>query len=409
MPSRLAVFLQAKEPLFDRALAELEQRTGQKGTDAALAGEIASKAGRAMAGLGLESDCAGPELYQALIAKVRGQDEHLAATIGGRDPQDVHEMIPLIVRRVEQVQMPRGGWFIKPETAESLLKATPPRSVMKRLGHGTVEELLQKEDLYEIYGALRFAEDADWLNRFNAKYKTLKPADFEPRSIRIVQFDPNKWGDIAEHFIQKKLHNITNLKEMGAICVMPMAIERMPGVTLKVMPLIFHYFNEIRLYSAFFKLVKAKRNFGQVAARTLIADTPDVPLIQGGHIHWRVIQRYFGKLKDESHPEIFEPHVQPEDLHWRKAENLLYQVDPELEMWRDMDYVAVLKDGQTVTFNLMDISLSYSNGLKYEDRYLYHFRESLWNEIFARYMGQGLLEEQLLVKLDNAMIKPESL
>lgn len=409
MPSRLATFLQAKEPLFDHALEELEKRAGKKGIDAALAGEIAQKAGEAASKLGLAPDCSGPELYEALVAKVKEQDEHLANTIGGKDPEDVHEMIPLVVRRIEQVQMPRDGWFIKTEVAEAMLKAMPPEAVMQRLGHKTIEDLLEKEDLYEVYGSLRFAEEADWLNKFNAGYSKLKPSDFEPRNIRIVQFDPNKWGDIAEHFIQKKLHNITNLKELGAICVMPMTIERMPGVTLKVMPLIFHYFNEIRLYSAFFKLMQTKKNFGEIVATTLIADTPDIPLVEKGHIHWRVIQRYFGKLKNESHPEIFEPHVQPEDLHWRKAENLLYQVDSELEMWRDMDYVAVLKDGETVTFNLMDVSLSYSNGLKFADRYLYHFRESLWNEVFARYFGEKILEEQLLVKLDNAMIKPESL
>ncbi|HSX41650.1 MAG TPA: hypothetical protein VLF21_03455 [Candidatus Saccharimonadales bacterium] len=409
MRSRLATFLQAKEPLFDQALQELEKRTGKKGIDAALAGEIAQKAGSVISDLGLDAGCSGPDLYKALVERVKRQDEHLAHTIGGHDPEDVHEMIPLVVRRIEQVQMPRDGWFIKTEVAEGMLKSMPPKAVMKRLGHDSLEGLLEKEDLFEIYGSLRFAEEADWLNKFNAKYSKLKPADFEARNIRIVQFDPNKWGDIAEHFIQKKLHNITNLKELGAICVMPMTIERMPGVTLKVMPLIFHYFNEIRLYSAFFKLMQPKKNFGQIVAETLIADTPDIPLIDHGHIHWRVIQRYFGKLKNESHPEIFEPHVQPEDLHWRKAENLLYQVDPDLAMWRDMDYVATLKTGETVTFNLMDVSLSYSNGLKFEDRYLYHFRESLWNEVFARYFGQKELEEQLLMKLDNAMIKPETL
>jgi len=63
----------------------------------------------------------------------------------------------------------------------------------------------------------------------------------------------------------------------------------------------------------------------------------------------------------------------------------------------------------TVTFNLMDISLSYSNGISYPERYLYHFRESLWNEVFARYMGEKVLEEMLLEKLDNAIIKPEVL
>jgi hypothetical protein len=57
----------------------------------------------------------------------------------------------------------------------------------------------------------------------------------------------------------------------------------------------------------------------------------------------------------------------------------------------------------------MDVSLSYSNKESYENRYVYHFRESLWNEIFMRYMGHKNLEDQILKQLDNDMIAPEKL
>src|SRR6185312_2724406 len=145
-------------------------------------------------------------------------------------------------------------------------------------------------------------------------------------------------------------------------------------------------------------------------SETLIADTPNIPLIQNHHIHWRVIQRYYGKIGESAeHPEVFQPHLQPEDLHWRSAEKILYQIDPELHLWCNLDYVGVLKGHDAITFNLMDVVLSYANQVPYEDRYLYHFRESLWNELFARYMGQKELREQLLIKLDNAIVKPEEL
>ena len=279
---------------------------------------------------------------------------------------------------------------------------------MERLGYHLVSQLLDKENIYELMLSLRFAEDADWADEFDATYRGLEPSDFTLREIKVVPFDPTKWGDIAEHFIAKKRHNITHSKEMGAIAIMPMTDAKMTGITLKALPLIIHYFNEIRLYSSFFKLMQGKRNFGEIVANTLIADTPKLPLTQNSEIHWRVIQRYFAKLK-EPHPEIFEPHVQPEDLHWRRAEDVLYEIDPELAFWRDLDYVAVEKGHDTITFALMDVSLSYSNGLNYDDRYLYHFRESLWNELFARYLGEKVLEEQLLTHLDSAMIKPETL
>jgi hypothetical protein len=47
--------------------------------------------------------------------------------------------------------------------------------------------------------------------------------------------------------------------------------------------------------------------------------------------------------------------------------------------------------------------------MSYDERYVYHFRESLWNEIFIRYMNYPILEEQVLKQLDNDMVAPERL
>jgi hypothetical protein len=409
--STIGRFLQAKEPLFDHALHQLELRTHQKGVDIKLAAEIAQTAADRIKKLGLSADATGPELYAALIKQVAAHDDHLAKAIGGTDPSDLTQMIPLIVAAAEAAPLPKDGWFLKEDKAREMLRRTPPMAIMERLGYHLVSRLLESEDIYELFLALRFAETPEWLNGFDRQYLDLTAQDFEPRKIQVVRFDAAKWGDIAEHFIQKKRHNITHSKEMGAIAIMPMKETHMTGITLKVMPLLFHYFNEIRLYSSFFRLMAAKKNFGAIVADTLIADPAHIEVTDNAQIHWRVIQRYFGKLTTEVHPEIFEPHVQPEDLHWRRAEEVLYAIDPELEFWKDLDYVGVFKGEayDAVTFNLMDLSLGYSNAIPYEDRYLYHFRESLWNEVFARYFGEKVLEEQLLQKLDNAVIKPERL
>src|SRR5690348_15219963 len=110
--------------------------------------------------------------------------------------------------------------------------------------------------------------------------------------------DHDKYVDLATHFVEKKLHNITHTKEMGVIVVVPMHAERMKGITLKSLPLIFHYINEIRLYSAFFKLKQVNHNFGETVVNTLIADPGNASQMAGHNVHWRVIQRYFGKMKD---------------------------------------------------------------------------------------------------------------
>jgi hypothetical protein len=281
---------------------------------------------------------------------------------------------------------------------------------MEHLGYATVDQMIAGEDFDEIYTALRFSEGPDWLTKYNELFKTVTPHDYEERDLRIVQMNHDKYVDLATHFVQKKLHNVTHTKEMGIIVVVPMHVKKMRGLVLKTLPLLLHYMNEVKLYSTFFKLKSAKLHFGETVVNTLIADPGSGSQLVGKNIHWRVIQRYLGKHKEDSVDRIaFEPHVQPEDLHWRRAEDLLFQIDPQLEFWKDRDYVALNYDGFPVAFNLFDVSFAYSNKESYEGRYAYHFRESLWNEVFVRYLGFKNLAAQVLEQLDNEMIAPERL
>lgn len=402
--------LDAKEPLFSLALKQLETASGQNGTDTRLIGEIYEKANDRIRLLGLDpSDSTGKEVYQALLARIAQDNERLARQIGGIDSEVVRHMVPLMVKAAERVKTNRSCWVLKHSVAKNLLRQIPPQKLMEHLGYRSVDSMLKKEDIDEIYTALRFSEGGEWLNQYNELYKNIKPSDFETRDIRVVIMDHDKYVDLAEKFVIKKLHNVTHTKEMGVIVIVPMHQEKMRGITLKTLPLIFHYINEIRLYSSFFKLKQVEKNFAETFVETLIADTGKAAVLAGQRVHWRVIQRYFGKLKDEAHPEAFEPHVHPEDLHWRKAEEMLYEIDEQMEFWQDMDYVGLMFDKAPVTFNLVDVSFAYSNTEPYEQRYSYHFRESLWNEIFMRYMGHKNLEDQILKQLDNDMIAPEKL
>lgn len=402
--------LDAKEPLFSMSLRQLEAASGKRGIDVKLVGDIIQSAHESMRLLGLDhQDTTGKELYHALIAKIEEHDRHLTTSIGGTQSMTVRQLLPLIKKAADTADVPRDCWVLKKSVAKQMLRQMPPQNIMKRLGYRSVDSMLKHEQLAEVYGALRFAEDGEWLNNFNKLYKHLKPTDFETRSIEIVIMPHERWGDIAEHFIEKKRHNITHLKELGVILMLPVKADNLPGITIWALSLLFHYINEIRLYSAFFKLQQVKKNFGNIFVRTLIADPDLGPVMAGQHVHWRVIQRYFGKLENEHHPEIFEPHVQPEDLHWRKAEEELYRIDPELEFWKDRDFVALMFEDRPLPFNMMDVAAAYCNKTPYEDRVIYHFRESLWNEIFIRYMGQKTLEQQVLNQLDNDMIEPEDL
>ncbi len=406
----ISELLNAKEPLFSLSLKQLEKTSGNKSADIKLGTEILDKAHAAMEKLGLDhKDTTGEELYAALVRKLEEQDKHLVKQMGGSYDESPATLIPKIKATVDKVGIDKNCWVLRKPVAKEFLRKTPPKKIMEKLGYRSVDSMLKNENLFEIYGALRFAEDSEWLNKFNEQYASLTPSDFESRDIEIIIMPHERWADISESFIRKKKHNITHLKELGVVLMLPVKVERLPGMAIWSGSLLFHYINEIRLYSAFFKLKQVQPDFGKIFVDTLLADPDMGSIMAGENIHWRVIQRYFGKLKDEYHPEIFEPHVQPEDLHWRKAEEALCMIDPELEFWKDLDYVGLLYGDGPVTFNMMDVAASYTNNSTYEKREIYHFREALWNEVFVRYMGEGVLEQQVLNQLDNEMIKPENL
>lgn len=410
MSKMISELLGAKEPLFSNALKQLEKISGNPSVDVRLTAEILGKARLKTEELGLDPDDTTPkELYYGLLSKVKEDNLRIKRNILGilQDTDEVEALVPPMVKVVNKVNIPKKCWALKRSVAKRLLKKMPPKMMMQHLGYRSIDSMLKNEPFDEMYTALRFSEGPDWLNEYNKAFASVKASDFETREINIVVMNHAKWVDLAAHYVEKKRHNVTHVKELGVIVVVPMHAKKMRGLPLKTLPLLFHYINEIRLYSAFFKLKSTHPHFGKEIVDTLTAEPSAAAVIAGHNIHWRVIQRYFGKLDDEKHPEAFQPHVQPEDLHWRKAEAILYELDNKLSFWQDLDYVGILHEGNPVTFNFMDIAFSYSNDINFEDRYFYHFRESLWNEVFMRYMGEPVLEDQILKQLDNDMVMPE--
>lgn len=412
--ANLANLLSAKQPLFDLAISNLEALTDHQQKGVLLQKEI-DKAFSNFVKRHLEvSESEGEAVYKALMKLIWEQNEIVASKyLKLEEEADLDQTLQACIDFVEKMKLPKRVFRLKKQRAIQMLEDNPPLQVLKLLKYNNVTEMLAKERLEEVYGALRFAEGDEWLAKFNEQYLSLKAEDFTYGEIEIVKM-PLRWAPLTKDFIKKKKHNITHLKELGVVVVIETEDrELLHGLVLKVLPLIVHYFYEVRLYSNFFKL-KSKSTqgaeFGRVITETILADPKLDVKIGGERIHWRVVQRYFGKLEDaKKHPEIFEPHLQPEDLHWDRAEKILAEVIPELMIWEELDYVGRIYDGLPISLNFMDLTLGFANKARYKEHLFYHFRESLWNEIFARYMGHDALEDELLAKLNNSLVMPERL
>lgn len=400
MSQMLSQLVGIPEQSLGLQLKQLEIASGTPSIDVRLTAEIIGKVHLRTRALGLDPDDTTPqELYQSLLGLVGKHDQFLVQRIGGSSTTDVADLLPRIRHFISKIPIPKSAWVMKLSVAKRILKSSPPRKVMKHLGYRSVDSLLKRESISELFIGCRLLESKEWQNTLLKKYSKLLPADFENRDIEIILLDGNKWGDACAYVVQASRHNISHLKELGVIAILPLPISRLEGVTIVLLPLILHYMNEIRTYSTYFKIRQVRKDFGHILSETIIHDPARHANMAGQHVHWRTIHRYFGSMNADF-SSLFEPHIQAEDMFWRKAEAVLYKIEPALHFWHDMDFVGSYQPSHIVSFNLIDVAISYVNRLPLTAQQISHMRESLRNELYVRYFGTDTLKKQVLQQLD---------
>ncbi len=399
----LASILGLNEASFASVLRDLERASGHPGVDVRFLAEMTATVHQKTRQLGMDPrDTTGRELYHALQALTAKHDQFLAQKMGASDAHDVADMLPRIIKFANELNVPRTCWAIKPVVLKRLLKASPPKKVMKQLGYRSIDSMLKRESTTEILAATHIIESKLWQERFVRKYKNLRPGDFEVRQVEVILCNADRWGNAASAYVKREHRNVTHLKELGAVMVLPLPVDRMRGLAVTLLPLILHFVSEIRFYSALFKLQQVQPNFGELFVAVLLNDETRVAQIAGHPLPWQIVSKHFGR-KGGVHPSVFEPHVQPEDLYYRKAESILYWVEPALKFWEHMDYVAAVDGDQVVPLGLLDNAVSYCNKLEYGQHSVGHVREGLWDELLMRYMAQESLEQQVIDDLGTGM------
>lgn len=388
-------------------VAKLEGRlsalTGKQGVLEKIVFENGEKIKDRLSRLGVSHDVRAKWVYDALIQKIEENDKDLCAALGSDMCASHHNDFQIVVDAVSRVRKVPSGFFVKKEKLISFLETEPPKKVMEFLGYSSVQDMLAHEDLFEVMSALRFIEGNEWLNKsFFVQYERLTPDDFEEREIEIRVLS-EKWGKYARQFVMKKWHNVSHLKEFGAIFIIPVSLG-IPGETLRTMSLVFHYTHEIPFYSDIIRTSATRpETFAAQFISLLRGDTYDTQFPKSEKMQFLVVQRYLAK-DDENDWRLFAPRINPEALHWTKAEENLASLGTtfghsghELKFWSDLGWVGDFFKDETgnsllVSFDLVDTVMSLVK--KHEEvKFLYHHQEALWNKIFMEYFSRTELEE----------------
>lgn len=402
----LAQLMGAAEPTFRAQLQRLEQAAGLPGADIRLMMHVINETRAKIRDLGLDPhDTTGPELYAALQSRLRDDEQRVRAALGLNAEASAAEVIAACQRFLSGVGVRTHSFVVKQPVMRALIKKLQPKATMKRLGYRSMDSMLKHESVAQLLAAAVMIESNEWQRRRLNAYKKLKATDFEVRKSCFYAPVSRHWPEIATHYAESYKHHMLTLPELGAVVLLPMERD-LPGLAITTLLLSVQSVNDMRTLGSYLKLQQVRPDFGEIFAGSIQYEPIAATELAGEPLPWKVVQWFYGHGRAQYHPEAFEPHVQPEDLTWHEAEDVITTLQPAMEFWQGSQLLALLDGGQPVSLNLLDVALGVCNGIDYANRVVHHMRQNLGRELLARYLHQDNLQQLLLGKLD-AQLAPE--
>jgi hypothetical protein len=399
-------------PVF---LGELDdvmaEKTGKRGVLQKIAEENKNCIDKSLSSFEVNGKSA-PEIRDILKGLIFEHEKQLIKFINELDGKDEFEKATNFAKKAVRV---KKGFFLKKDLAERILKESRPENLIRYMDVSSIDDLLPRYDVTEIFSSLRFLESDKWMHEtFEKIYSRFTVNDFEEREIELRVLGP-VWKDVAEKFVAKKHHNVSHLKEFGVIFLDPIRMN-VPGKLLRDTALLLHYFHEIDFYSKLFRKYSQENNFAEMLKTLLRGDLPGKNKVEDGE--WLIVQRYLWKDNPRD-PRLFLPRVNPESMHWRRAERDIaffgaLKPDIDLEFWHDFDCVAGLFESgdknetkEIVSFDLEDNAMMLASAMEGDTKPLiYHQRESMWTEMFCQYVGgEDNMEALLIEHFDQGVVK----
>lgn len=394
MTKILSQMLGAKEPVFRLGLQQLERASGHASEDIKLTTEIIHNRRDCLQQLGLDpDDTTGRELYAALMQRVK-EDSIVFDRLLGIVPQ-ADNIMPAVERFVSDILAAENdrAFVLRPAVAKRLLRTNPPKKALRQLGYRSIDSVLKHEPVAMLFAAAAIAESTQWHKTMQAAYRKLRPSDFEQRRLQVVAPQTGRWWKFSAGYVARHRNAVMSFRELGAVVLLPLPVSTVRGAALAVTLLALQAANDMRAASTYFKLHTVRPDFGAVVAKTTQADPLTKAEVGGAYLPWWLVHGYFARHPEAYNPEIFEPHVQQEDLQWRPAEDSLAELHPRFSFWQPGAYAGLLERGEVISLNLLDAVLSFCNMLPFEQRMLQSVRGRVWQELMVRYMRQANIEQ----------------
>ncbi len=401
MSTLLADLIGASEPGFSLQLRKLERACGHPSADVRLTADILQKSHKAMRDLGLDPhDTTSKELYHALLLRVEQDEKRLRKFLNIGENASLDELLPKVLKCLDELNVPSSVWALKHTVAKRILQATPPKQLMKQLGYRSVDSMLKRETTAAVIAAAMVTEGISWQQKFYAKCKQLNATDCEKREAQLVLLNNKRWQFIAKQpGLRRRL--LLPVPELGALVILPMSATVLPGAGLAIFLSLVYHINKLRSLSAQVKLQQVKQQFGRRAVNIWRSRGAPLAFVANQPLSFDVVRRYVADTSSSMYPELFDPHLQAEDLQHSSPEMLLSSLDPRLGFWHENNPSGINGAEGPVSLLALDAAINYCNHLAFDQRSLRYVQEALEEELLLRYLHTPKVLEQVIQQLES--------
>jgi hypothetical protein len=402
MSKVVAKILDESQTVVETAIGKLEQWSGYQSADVRLLAASRAKARTKTKELGLDPDDTTPEeLYHALRAKIVMDNNRLTKRLSFDKIDGSDEYLERFMEIAQHAGIHSEVWGMKWNIARRLLREHPPKRLMKHLKYRSIESMLKREYIGELFAALPLVESQRWLNVFWREVSSLNASDFENRRIQVVIMGSQEWGSF-EH-----KHLCEALPHLGVIAIWPSKQVTKIGVVGLSMEF-FAATEKLKYQSSYLKLKQFEPGFGERLLKAIKGDLESFIKFTDLSIDWHALSKHLGQLDPGNIGDWLTTHVQHEDIHHSTSLSLLTDVEPALRWWRGLEHIVVHNDGTVVSFNPSDLLSDHYRANDFENRSTESGAKAFWHKLLDSYFAHENVRNKILEHIETGKLAPET-
>lgn len=391
MSKNMAFLLARPEHLVSDAIQRLEELSGFQSIDIHMLAEINSKLRQKTDELGLDpSDTTGPELYYSLLSKYE-RDDHNLEKILNLDP---HNYTYSIIKLAKHLLGEQNSFALKNSAAKRVLIENPPKKLMKLLHYRSIESMLKRERVGEIFSVLPYTESARWFKGFEKSLKELGPTDFENRQVEILELSAGRWKDL------KRTNVVSEDLLTATVTIWPTGGDS--ESLSRTLTSIFKNVQSIQLAGNNLRLSQWSKLFFKQLQNIINNDFKKSPALIGPQqIAWKPLHNHLNKQVFDG--DIFE--TSSENSKPISISGLLGKLNPDFTWWSGIEHVGRIQKNLPISLHLEDVSKNFEKKLIYKERNVQNLCSSLWDEVIKRYIVHPGVGNHILSQLN--LIEPQ--